>query len=64
MQADDSHYVPRAVLIDLEPRVINSILNSEYSRLYNSENIFQSTHGGGAGNNWAAGYCQVGAAVG
>ena len=24
-QADDEHYIPRAVLLDLEPRVINSI---------------------------------------
>lgn len=27
-QADDEHYIPRAVLLDLEPRVIHSILNS------------------------------------
>jgi tubulin gamma len=24
-QADDEHYIPRALLIDLEPRVINTI---------------------------------------
>ena len=24
-QADDEHYIPRALMIDLEPRVINSI---------------------------------------
>ena len=24
-QADDEHYIPRALLIDLEPRVINGI---------------------------------------
>ena len=24
-QADDDHYVPRALLLDLEPRVINTI---------------------------------------
>lgn len=55
-QADDNHYIPRAVLLDLEPRVINSILNSEYSKLYNPENVYISKEGGGAGNNWAAGY--------
>ena len=55
-QADDDHYIPRAVLIDLEPRVVNSIKNSEYSNLYNPENIYLSEHGGGAGNNWAAGF--------
>ncbi|VDN59553.1 unnamed protein product [Dracunculus medinensis] len=57
-QADDAHYVPRAVLVDLEPRVINSIINSEYRSFYNAENIFQSKSGGGAGNNWASGYIQ------
>ncbi|TPX35140.1 hypothetical protein SmJEL517_g02387 [Synchytrium microbalum] len=57
-QADDEHYIPRAILLDLEPRVINNILQSRYANLYNPENIFLSTDGGGAGNNWAAGYSQ------
>ncbi|CAH2063209.1 unnamed protein product [Thlaspi arvense] len=57
-QADDQHYIPRALLIDLEPRVINGIQNGEYRNLYNHENIFVSDHGGGAGNNWASGYNQ------
>ncbi|CAB4289474.1 unnamed protein product [Prunus armeniaca] len=57
-QVDDQHYIPRALLIDLEPRVINGIQNSEYRNLYNHENIFVSDHGGGAGNNWASGYDQ------
>ncbi|TNN56809.1 Tubulin gamma-1 chain [Liparis tanakae] len=57
-QADDEHYIPRAVLLDLEPRVIHSILNSPYANLYNPENIYLSEHGGGAGNNWASGYSQ------
>jgi len=58
-QADDQHYIPRALLIDLEPRVINGIQNSDYRNLYNHENIFVADHGGGAGNNWASGYHQV-----
>nr|WAQ15574.1 tubulin gamma 1 [Halisarca dujardinii] len=58
-QADDEHYIPRAVLLDLEPRVIHGILNSSYSKLYNPENIYMSEHGGGAGNNWASGYSQA-----
>ena len=45
--------------MDLEPRVIHSIKNSEYRNLYNHENIFLSNHGGGAGNNWASGYDQA-----
>ncbi|KAK0416722.1 hypothetical protein QR680_012648 [Steinernema hermaphroditum] len=56
-QADDCRYIPRSVLIDLEPRVINGILNSEYAQFHNRENIFQSATGGGAGNNWGTGYC-------
>lgn len=59
LQADDEHYIPRAVLLDLEPRVIHGILNSPYAKLYNHENIYMSEHGGGAGNNWASGYYQV-----
>lgn len=57
-QADDEHYIPRAVLLDLEPRVINTILGSPYSKLYNQENVFVSKNGGGAGNNWASGFSQ------
>lgn len=63
-QADDEHYIPRAVLLDLEPRVIHSILNSPYANLYNPENIYLSEHGGGAGNNWASGYSQVSVGAG
>ncbi|ELU13962.1 hypothetical protein CAPTEDRAFT_174186 [Capitella teleta] len=55
-QADDEHYIPRAVLLDLEPRVINGIMNSSYGKLFNPENIYMSKDGGGAGNNWAQGY--------
>ncbi|KHJ44260.1 Tubulin/FtsZ family, GTPase domain protein [Trichuris suis] len=57
-QADDNRYIPRAVLVDLEPRVIQSIINSSYGKLYNSENIYLSKDGGGAGNNWCSGYSQ------
>lgn len=58
-QADDEHYIPRAVLLDLEPRVIDTIMSSPYANLYNPENVFTSKHGGGAGNNWASGYSQA-----
>jgi tubulin gamma len=46
------------LLIDLEPRVINGIQNGLYSNLYNPENFYVAKHGGGAGNNWATGYCE------
>lgn len=32
-QSDDEHYIPRAVLLDLEPRVINAITSSPYSKV-------------------------------
>merc|ERR1712226_1384987 len=61
-QVDDDHYIPRSVMIDLEPRVINKIQTSEYSKLFNPENIHVPTNkgGGGAGNNWASGHYQAG----
>lgn len=55
-QADDEHYVPRAILVDLEPRVIGGIMAGPYKNLYNPENVYVSKTGGGAGNNWAQGY--------
>lgn len=58
-QADDQHYIPRALLMDLEPRVINGIQTGEFRDLYNQENVFISSDGSGAGNNWASGYDQV-----
>lgn len=59
-QADDEHFIPRNLMIDLEPRVINGILTSPYRDLYNTENFFIAKEGGGAGNNWASGYRQGG----
>lgn len=58
VKADDDHYIPRAVLLDLEPRVINTIMTSPYAKLYNPENVYLSKDGGGAGNNWASGFSQ------
>ncbi|KAJ1974382.1 gamma-tubulin [Dimargaris verticillata] len=58
-QADDEHYIPRALLLDLEPRVIDEVLTSPFANLYNPENIFCSKEGGGAGNIWALGYSQA-----
>lgn len=55
-QSDDTRYVPRAILIDLEPRVLHSIQSGPYKNIYNPENFFIGEHGSGAGNNWAAGY--------
>jgi tubulin gamma len=51
--------VPRAILIDQEPRVINTIRQSEYRNLYNLENVYVDPEGGGAGNSWAQGYSKA-----
>uniref|UniRef100_A0A060T8B6 Tubulin gamma chain n=1 Tax=Blastobotrys adeninivorans TaxID=409370 RepID=A0A060T8B6_BLAAD len=58
-QSDDTRYIPRAILIDLEPRVVNSILSGPRAKMFNPENVYLSPHGGGAGNNFAAGYHQA-----
>lgn len=56
---DDNHFVPRAVLVDLEPGVVGGITKagSAFSALFNRENCFV---GGvcGAANNWAQGFCE------
>lgn len=56
-QSDDDRYIPRALLIDLEPRVVNKLAHHN-QRLFNPENIFVAQEGGGAGNNWASGFRQ------
>jgi tubulin gamma len=56
-QSDDDRYIPRALLIDLEPRVVNKLAHTN-RKLFNPENFFVSQEGGGAGNNWASGFRQ------
>ncbi|KAJ5578322.1 uncharacterized protein N7459_007286 [Penicillium hispanicum] len=55
-QSDDTRYIPRAILLDLEPRVLNGIQSGPYRNIYNPENFFVGQQGIGAGNNWGAGY--------
>jgi len=58
-QSDDDRYVPRALLIDLEPRVVNKLAHAgPYRQLFNPENLFIAQEGGGAGNCWASGFRQ------
>jgi len=57
-QADDEHYIPRAMLIDLEPRVVERVSTGAFRNLFNPENLFVAKNGGGAGNNWASGFRQ------
>ncbi|KAJ5883087.1 Tubulin gamma chain [Penicillium subrubescens] len=55
-QSDDTRYIPRAILLDLEPRVLHGIQSGPYRNIYNPENFFIGQNGVGAGNNWGAGY--------
>ena len=58
-QSDAGHYIPRALLVDLEPRVVNKLIHQgPYRNLFNQENVFVAPDGGGAGNNWASGFRQ------
>ncbi|KAL3908995.1 MAG: hypothetical protein SGARI_002811, partial [Bacillariaceae sp.] len=58
-QSDDDRYIPRALLLVLEPRVVNKVAHvGQYRNLFNPENLFIAEDGGGAGNNWASGYRQ------
>ena len=45
-QADDDHFIPRNLMIDLEPRVINSIQTGTYRDPFNQENFFGAKEGG------------------
>eukprot|EP00029_Vermamoeba_vermiformis_P003366 TRINITY_DN1376_c0_g1_i1.p1 TRINITY_DN1376_c0_g1~~TRINITY_DN1376_c0_g1_i1.p1 ORF type:complete len:444 (+),score=165.33 TRINITY_DN1376_c0_g1_i1:41-1372(+) len=58
-EADNSRYVPRAVLVDLEPGTLSSIRAGPLGRFYRPDNF---VHGqAGAGNNWAKGHYTEGA---
>ncbi|KAF9793755.1 hypothetical protein SFRURICE_003579 [Spodoptera frugiperda] len=52
-------YVPRAVLVDLEPGTMDSIRGGVYGQLFRPDNIVFGVTG--AGNNWAKGYYTEGA---
>lgn len=51
---DQNKYTPRAILIDLEPSVINRASNT--FPMFNPRNLHLSETGSGAANNWKQGY--------
>lgn len=51
---DRTKYTPRAVLIDLEPLVVNKCMHQ--LPMINPRNVHLSEHGAGAANNWSNGY--------
>ena len=58
-EASNSRYVPRAVLVDLEPGVLDSIRGSSFGKQFRPDNFVFSQSG--AGNNWAKGHYTEGA---
>ncbi|WFD38693.1 Tubulin beta chain (Beta tubulin) [Malassezia japonica] len=58
-EAAENKYVPRAVLVDLEPGTMDSIRSSNIGGLFRPDNfVFGQS---GAGNNWAKGHYTEGA---
>jgi hypothetical protein len=52
-------YVPRAVLMDLEPGTMDSVRSGPFGQIFRPDNfVFGQT---GAGNNWAKGHYTEGA---
>ena len=52
-EATGGRYVPRAVLMDLEPGTMDSVRAGPFGQLFRPDNfVFGQT---GAGNNWAKG---------
>nr|XP_027200440.1 tubulin beta-4 chain-like [Dermatophagoides pteronyssinus] len=60
-ESQHGRFVPRAVLVDLEPGTMDSIRASPFGQLFRPDNfIFGQS---GAGNNWAKGFYTEGFAV-
>ncbi|KCV72127.1 hypothetical protein H696_01533 [Fonticula alba] len=55
-QVSDHKWVPRLVMADLEPRVIDQVLVGPHADLFRRDRVFKGSDGGGAGNVWTKGY--------
>ena len=53
-ETTNDKYVPRAVLVDLEPGTMDSVRGSAYGQLFRPDNFVYGQSG--AGNNWAKGH--------
>lgn len=58
-EASGGRYVPRAVLMDLEPGTMDSLRTGPYGQLFRPDNFVFGQNG--AGNNWAKGHYTEGA---
>jgi len=58
-QVDNGRFVPRSVLVDLEPGVLNSVKGCpKMGQFFNPDHFVGAQNG--AGNNWAKGYLSDG----
>ena len=54
-------YVPRAVLVDLEPGTMDSVRSGPFGQIFRPDNfVFGQS---GAGNNWAKGHYTEGKSI-
>ncbi|XP_037535371.1 tubulin beta-1 chain isoform X8 [Nematolebias whitei] len=58
-EAHGGKYVPRALLVDLEPGTMDSVRGSRIGALFRPDNFIHGNSG--AGNNWAKGHYTEGA---
>uniref|UniRef100_A0A182P4A2 Tubulin beta chain n=1 Tax=Anopheles epiroticus TaxID=199890 RepID=A0A182P4A2_9DIPT len=58
-EASGGKYVPRAILVDLEPGTMDSVRSGPYGQLFRPDNFAFGQSG--AGNNWAKGHYTEGA---
>jgi tubulin beta len=60
-EAGNGNYVPRSIMVDLEPGTMDAIRSSPYGQIFRPDNfIFGQS---GAGNNWAKGHYTEGAEI-
>lgn len=58
-EASGGRYVPREVLMDVEPGTMDSVTSGPYGQIFRPDNfVFGQS---GAGNNWAKGHYSEGA---
>lgn len=60
-EPSEDKYIPRAVLLDLEPGVIDKVLHSPMGKLFHPDHVMKRSCG--AGNNWAKGHYTMGGEV-
>lgn len=53
-EGNGGRYIPRSILVDLEPGTMDSVRGGPYGQLYRPDNFVYGQSG--AGNNWAKGH--------